>query len=201
MLVGGLALALRWTSYGQALALAAGLIIFNAFVLPRLPWISALLYRPGEREHWVSSGILLYPVSVFILIFLFPVPVVAAMWGLLSCGDGMATLVGRRIGRVRLPWSRRKTLEGLLAFVLVGSISASALCWWSLPNVTSSPPWWRGEEAARFDSLDAGGIILWCVLSSVASALVETLELPVDDNLTVPLGGACVMVGLAYALT
>ncbi len=201
MLVGGLALALRWTSYGQALTLAAGLVVFNAYVLPRLPWISALLYRPGERERRFTSGILLYPVTVFILILFFPVPVAAAMWGALSFGDGMATLAGARMGKTPLPWNRRKTIEGLAAFALIGSLSASLLYWWTLPNMLSSPPWWRGDAVEIFASLDASGIILRCILASVASAFVETVELPIDDNLTAPLGGACVMIGLVYALS
>ena len=94
MMVGAFTLLLRWLSYPQALACAACAIIFNVFILPRLPGSKSHLYRMDERERGFSMGILMYPVSVFLLIFSFPVPVAAAMWGDLSFGDGMATILG-----------------------------------------------------------------------------------------------------------
>jgi dolichol kinase len=198
MLVASFALLLRWLSYPQALACAAGLVIFNAFILPRLPGSRRYLYRAEERERGFSVGILAYPVSVFILILVFPVPVAAAMWGVLSFGDGMATLVGSAVGRRHLPWNPKKTLEGMLAFVLGALPPAAFLYWWTLPNVASSPPWWRSPGALDlFGSPGLGAVIAVSLVTAVACAFLETLETRLDDNLVAPLGGACVMVGLA----
>jgi dolichol kinase len=200
MLVALFALLLRWLSYPQALACAVAAIVFNVFILPRLPGSRERLYRAGERESGFSVGILMYPVSVFILILAFPVPVAAAMWGVLSFGDGMATIVGSRVGNRRLPWNRKKTLEGLLAFVLGGLPAAVFLYWWTLPNVASSPPWWRSSAAnTLFGALGVGQITAVSLVTVIVCAFLETLETRLDDNLVAPLGGACVMVGLIYA--
>jgi dolichol kinase len=200
MLVGMFALLLRWLSYPQALACAVAAVVFNSFILPRLPGSRRSLYRTGEREHGLSAGIFMYPISVFLLILLFPVPVAASMWGVLSFGDAFATLVGARRGKTRLPWSQKKTLEGMVAFVLAALPAATFLYWWTLPNVASSPPWWRSAGAQEVFALGSlGAIFLVVTVSVVVCAFLETLETRLDDNLVAPFGGACVMVGFLYA--
>ena len=201
MLVATFALSLRWLDYPQALACAAGLIVFNVFILPRLPGSRRHLYRPEERESGFSRGILTYPISVFILIFAFPTPVAAAMWGLLSLGDGAATLAGARAGGRPLPWNRKKSFAGLLACVLAGAPSAALLYLWALPNVASSPPWWRSPAAQDlFGSPGIGAVVAVSLLASLAGAILESLDTPLDDNLLAPLGAACAMAGLAHIL-
>lgn len=199
MLVGALALLLRWLSYPQALTLAAGLTVFNLFLLPNLPGAKRYLYRADERARDFSAGILLYPVSVFLLILAFPMPVAAAMWGALAFGDGMASAVGTRAGGRRLPWNRRKSLAGLLAFALTAVPTVAFLYWWTVPNLSSSPPWWRSERSlSLFGSPAPGTIVLVSLVTGVVCAFLETLRLRIDDNIVAPLGGACVMVGLVY---
>ncbi|HVZ21627.1 MAG TPA: hypothetical protein VG871_11220, partial [Vicinamibacterales bacterium] len=110
MAMGGFALLLRWLAWWQAAALAAIALAFNLFALPRL---ARGLYRPGDHERGVH-GIVFYPMSVLLLLLLFPrsPAVVAAAWGILAIGDGVATLVGRAVGGRRWPWNREKTLAG-----------------------------------------------------------------------------------------
>ncbi len=208
MMVGGFALLLRWLSYPLALACAMSAVLFNVFVLPRLPGSKRRLYRPEELERGFSTGILMYPVSVFTLILLFPMPVAASLWGVLSFGDGMATLVGMRAGtragarasvRRGLPWNKAKSLEGLTAFFAAAAPAASFLYWWTIPNVSSSPPWWRSPRALElFGSLAPGAIICISLATAAVCAVLETLNLGVDDNLLAPIGGAGFMVGLIY---
>jgi dolichol kinase len=143
----------------------------------------------------------MYPISVFLLILLFPLPVAASMWGMLSFGDAFATLVGSRGGATKLPWSKQKSLEGMLAFVLASVPAAAFLFWWTLPNLAASPPWWRSVSThAGFASLGIGGVFIVSFVSAVVGAVLETLETRLDDNLIAPLGGACVMTGVIYVL-
>lgn len=199
MLVALFALLLRWLSYPQALACALAAIVFNALVLPRLPGGKQYLYREEERARGFSRGILAYPIAVFTLIFLFPVPVAAAMWGVLSFGDGLATLVGSRPGGRSLPWNAKKTREGMLGFV-VGAVPAAAfLYWWTLPNVGSSPLWWRAESAqAAFGSLSLGRIAILSMATAGVCAFLESLDTKLDDNLLAPLGGAIFLTVMIY---
>lgn len=218
MLVAVFALLLRWLSYPQALACAVAAIVFNAFILPRLPGGKRYLFRAEERERGFSRGILTYPISVFLLILIFPVPVAAAMWGALSFGDGLATLVGTRAGTRAgsragtgagaragggpLPWNPKKTAAGLIAFVLGATPSVAFLYWWTLPNAGSSPPWWRSAAAqAMFNSPQVAGILAASLVAAAACAFLESLDTRIDDNLLAPLGGAIFMTGLIYALS
>ncbi len=200
--VGTFALLLRWLHYPAALFCAAAAVTFNLLILPRLPWSSRYLYRRGERAVAFASGILLYPISVLVLILVFPVPVAASMWGVLSFGDGAATMVGRRIGRRPLPWNRGKTVEGLAGFLAAGIPAALFLYRWTVPNEAGSPPWWRGAQCLAIFHLSETHIVFAVAVATVfCCAILETLRLRVDDNITVPLAGACIMVGLLYALS
>jgi dolichol kinase len=199
MLVALFAILLRWLSYPQALACAVAAIVFNVFILPRLPGGKQRLYRADERERGFSMGILAYPVSVFLLILLFPIPVAAAMWGVLSFGDGPATLVGSLATGGSLPWNSKKTVSGFVAFVLGALPSAAFLFWWTLPNIGSSPPWWRAAASqAKFSSLGSGEILILSFVVAIVCAFLESLETKIDDNLLAPLGGAILMTGLIY---
>jgi dolichol kinase len=199
MLVASFAVLLRWLSYPQALACAVAAIVFNVFILPRLPGGKRYLYRADEREHGFSRGIIAYPISVFLLILLFPVPIAAAMWGVLSFGDGLATLVGSRATGRSLPWNPQKTAAGLAAFVLGALPSAAFLFWWTLSNADASPPWWRSAIVqAKFSSVGAVDIVVVSVVCAVVCAFLESLETRIDDNLLAPLGGAILMMGLIY---
>ena len=111
------------------MVLAGGAVAFNLYALPRL---AGALYRPGEVRRRFLSGIVMYPVAVLLLIVLFPDrrDIVAAAWGVLAFGDGMATLVGRHLASARIPWNREKSVAGSCAFVIFGGAAGSFLCWW-----------------------------------------------------------------------
>jgi dolichol kinase len=202
MLVALFAVLLRWLSYPQALACAVAAIVFNTLILPRLPGGKQHLYRADERERGFSGGILAYPVCVFLLIMLFPTPVAAAMWGVLSFGDGPATLVGSLATGGQLPWNPKKTVSGFIAFVCGATPSAALLFWWTLSNVGSSPPWWHSMDVrAKFAFLGAGEILLLSFVVAIACAFLESLETKIDDNLLAPIGGAILMTGLIYVFS
>jgi uncharacterized protein (TIGR00297 family) len=169
MAMGGFAVLLRWLSWRQAIALAATALLFNVFVLPR---IAANLYRPGDRERGVH-GIVFYPLAVLLLLLVFPVrlDIVAAAWGILAIGDGIATLAGRAIGGTRWPWNRDKTVAGSAAFAIGGAIAGVLLAWWCRPAVVPAPP-------VMF-------VLAAPIVAAIVAALVETMPVRLDDNLSV----------------
>lgn len=176
MAMGGFALLLRFLTSWQAAALAAGALAFNLFMLPA---IGKRLYRPSDSRY--AAGIILYPLAVLLLILCFPKrpDIVAAAWGILAAGDGMATLAGKRLPIARLPWNADKSVGGLLAFVLCGGGAAVALAMWTAPSVTPVPGFLF--------------LIIAPIAAAVVAGLVETIPVGLDDNLRVPAAAAIVL--------
>ena len=175
--MGAVALLLRWLPWWQAVVLAAGALVFNVLVLPRF---GQALYRPGDRERGVH-GIVFYPLAVLLLLVLFPrrPDIVAAAWGILAAGDGLATLAGRAFGGPRWPWNREKTLSGSAAFAVGGAAAGVFLAWWCRPATIPQP-------ALVF-------VMFAPVAAAIVAALVETIPVRLDDNLSVSLTAGAVL--------
>jgi len=202
---GAFALLLRAISSWQATALAALALLFNLALLPRIG--GRRLYRPADEARGFPLGILLYPLSVLLLTLAFPsrLDIVAAAWGILACGDGAATLVGRaaqsnaefaehaensssRLSadsaisafmRGPLPWNPEKTFAGTVAFVVFGALAGVGLAWWVRPAVSPVPP------------------LLFTIAAPIAAALVaalvESIPVRLDDNISVPASAGAVL--------
>jgi uncharacterized protein (TIGR00297 family) len=168
--VGLAAFALRDLGPFRAAVLALAAVVFNVFLLPRLG--GRRLWREDEVASGRSVGMILYPSTVLLLILVFStrLEVAAAAWGFLAFGDGMATLVGRAFGRIRLPWNPEKSWAGTLAYVVWGTGGASALLLWTAPG--------------RYEP---GFAVAVCLAASALAAMLESLPHGLDDNLAVPL--------------
>lgn len=94
----------------------------------------------------------------------------------LAVGDSLCVLVGMRVGGKKLPYNRSKSLEGTLA----GFGSAFAL---------------SSAVLLAIFGLTASEAVPIAFAAAFTGILVETLPLPVDDNISIPL--AC---ALALAL-
>ena len=173
---GFLALMLRWVDPLQLSWLAAAGLFFNALVLPRLSGLG--LWRQEEERSGRAPGVVLYPLTVWLLLVVFArrPEVAAAGWGLLAFGDGAASLIGVAWGRRRLPWNPAKSWAGLTAYWLLGGGAVAVLVEWVAP----------GGYDARF---------VWVISLAVAlvAALLESMPTRLDDNLAVPLIGALLM--------
>ena len=89
---------------------------------------------------------------------------------MLIIGDSASTIVGRRFGRHKLPFKDLKSVEGSIAFFVVGFLSALTL----LP---------------LFPSL----------IGALVGALTEAYS-PIDDNIPVPIISALAMTVVIYWL-
>jgi uncharacterized protein (TIGR00297 family) len=177
------ALLLRFLTWWQAAALAVTALAFNVLVLPRIG--GRRLYRPIDEARGFPLGILLYPLSVLILILAFPErpDIVAAAWGVLAFGDGFATLIGRawnaKAAKTTLRWNGDKTIAGTTAFFVFGSLAGVALACWTRSSVTPRPPLMFSLVAP--------------MVAAAVGALVETIPVRLDDNISVPFSSAGVM--------
>lgn len=141
---------------------AFGAFLLNLLVLPRTSFGRALR-REGE-PRW--NGLVAYPLAVALAYALFP-PVAASVgWAVMALGDPAAALVGRsRPWTARIPWNRKKSVPGTLAFL-------GAAC--------------AGAYLAV--ALQAGSPV--ALVGALVGALVESLPFPGDDNLPVTLCAA-----------
>ena len=185
MSMGAFALLLRWLPWWQAVVLAASALAFNLAVLPRF---AHALYRPGDRARSVH-GIVFYPIAVLLLLLAFPrrPDISAAAWGILAIGDGIATLAGRALGGPRWPWNREKTIAGSAAFAVGGAMAGVFLAWWCRPAMALPP--------AMVFTFTAP------LAAAVVAALVESMPIRLDDNLSVAASAGAVMaLGTAVSL-
>jgi uncharacterized protein (TIGR00297 family) len=176
--MGAFALLLRDLTTWQAAGMALIALLLNLFALPR---IAGRMFRPGEIGRARPGGIVLYPLAVLVLVVTFPrrPDIVAAAWAILAAGDGLAAVVGRRIGGPRWPWNPRKSLAGSAAFFTGGGLAGMALSAWTRPAALPVPPIELALAAP--------------VAAAFVAALVESLPIGLDDNLTVPFTAGAVL--------
>ncbi len=169
------ALLLPYLTWGEALLLTVAAFLFN---LAWLPAFKLNLTRQTGREEYVAArgGILLFPVSVFLLLFIFrhSLYIAAAAWALLSLGDAAAAALGRHATR-RWRLNPRKSWVGTAAYALVGFPGA-----WFMLHYLQAP----------------GSTLRLAVVASLGAAVAAIAELcpsRLDDNLVAPFAGALAM--------
>jgi len=184
--MGGFALALPLIPWWQSVVLASLAVVLNIFALQKL--LGVRLYRPGERRRRLTSGIVLYPLAIvgLLLVFSARVDIVAAAWGILAAGDGMATIVGRRWPIAAIPWNRRKSVGGSLALAVFGGAAGAALAWWCREPVV--PPAYAWYPLVAF-------------AAAAVAAAVETIPISLDDNVSVTASAAAVLWALSLVST
>ncbi|MBI4328959.1 MAG: hypothetical protein HY685_03730 [Chloroflexi bacterium] len=143
---------------------------------PRLHWLLQepvhVLFKPREHDRVTAAT---YLVGATLLCFLlFPARVAGVAVLYTAWGDPLAATVGEKWGR-RRPWG--KSLEGSLG-CLAGAAGAGLLVGTWL-----------------------GGLDLLAVLAgAIVAAFVESLPLPVDDNLAVPVVAGAALSALVAVL-
>lgn len=135
-----------------------GLLLINlTFIGKKIGLVTWFLER-FERTNipFVGWGSACYATGVLIVATFLPsVEQAAAAILILALGDAASTLVGMK-GKIKLPYNKRKTLEGSISFFIA-----------SLPGY-----------------FFVGPVI---IPIAVVGAVVESLDLPFDDNITVPI--------------
>lgn len=162
------AVTLKWLPWPVAAGVCVMAIAGNWLVLHRIVGRGV-----ARHERGYDAGIVLYPVMVLLLILVFRnhLHYAAIAWVLLAFGDGVATLAAKAVRIAPLPWNRQKSWGGLLAFVLAGTAGGLAIAYW----MEFREPW-------------------VVVLAAVAAGVVESLDLGIDDNVTVPVAAAVALV-------
>lgn len=164
------AFALELIPWWAAASVAAVAVLGNWLVLHRV-----VGRRVSRHERGFDAGIVLYPFMVLLLILVFrdALYVAAIAWAFLAFGDGVASLAGKAMRIASLPWNRDKSWGGLIAFFVCAAAAGVTVGFW----MGYRHPW----------------VI---VLAALVAAVVESLPLGVDDNVTVPFAAAVALVVL-----
>ncbi len=136
--------------------------------------------RRGDRKE-ILRGPLIYGIAFVILTVIYwnnsPIGITALM--MLSGGDGLADIIGKRFGKARLFWSKNKSWAGSAAMFL-GGIGFALIVMYIFIQA--------GVFATPFVSFILP--IMWIGLICTA---IESLPLEEYDNVTVPV--AAVLLG------
>lgn len=125
------------------------------------------VYKKKEKRSFSSITLFLFSYFIVLLLFSWPITVVALLY--LSFGDMASKIFGIQFGKTHLFPKTQKDLEGALAYISV-CLAIGYLASHHLPLS-----------------------MLTIVVGAVVAAVVETLPLGVDDNLTVALSSAASM--------
>lgn len=126
--------------------------------LPVISTITRNAASPAELYEFTAAP-LYFAVGILLTLLLFPTPVNGAAVAIFALGDSTASLFGGLISKKPLPFNKGKTLEGsLLGFVFA-----------FLAGVFFVPP-------------------LLALIAAAVAMTIESLPLPVNDNILMPLG-------------
>ena len=170
----GLLLLLQWHLITPGILL--GILCAGGFLsllslrwqLPGLQAILAIFERPQQRKTFPGQGSFFLVLGVLLSMLLFPEPIALAAIAIMALGDSVTNVFGRYFGEIRLPYNRKKTVDGVL--IGIGAATLGALFFVPL------------------------GVAL---AASTMAMFVETWDLkigvPIDDNVLVPLVAGGVM--------
>ncbi len=177
-------------------ALAVAAIVLNWVVLP-LTGRDRDFRRDGER---FVNGVRVYPIAVLLIIVLFPLKVATASWAVLAVGDAFSNLIGRRFGKTKLPWHTKKTWAGTFGFFITAFPAAAAFFLYTqhFAGGAALLSLWAGSASAAPTSVPVALVATGA--GALAAALLESLDIRLDDNLSVSLGSGAVIVALLLAL-
>lgn len=136
----------------------------------RMPLISSITRCAATKAelHEFAFAPIFFALGILLTLLLFPTSEGNAAIATFSLGDSVAAIVGETLGRKRLPFNKGKTVEGSVAGAVAGFLAAL---------VYVSP--------------------LKALVAAATAAIVESLPLPVNDNLAVPLTTAVTLTLMA----
>lgn len=149
--------------------LVAGLLVYSfaesmrlqGKELPLITKLTRMASRTRDRDRAVLGPITL-GLGALLCLMLYPEPAASVGIYALAFGDGLSSVVGKLFGRIRMPFTGGKTLEGSLAAFL-------AIFWAA----------WA-----------ASGNAVTALAVAIFGTFLEALPLEDLDNLVIPLGTA-----------
>lgn len=153
--------------------LSVALVVFISIIFlidkkHHIFFFSTILKCCRRQDDEIGFILFFIGITLTLIIFQFNMAVANAAILILLFGDSASTIVGQKWGKNRLPLNKKKTLEGSLAFLVVGLLVA----------LTQLP-------------------LIPAFLGAFSGALTEAYS-PIDDNIPIPLVAGLVMSLIIY---
>ncbi len=147
------------------LLLSATTVVYAGSELARverrkIPLISSITLKAAtvSEQHELTVTPIFLALGIALSLVFFQSPVAYASIAVISLGDSAASIFGRFFGKTSIPFNKGKNLEGSVSGFAFALVGAS--CFLSIPSA---------------------------IIGATIGMIVETLPLPVNDNLSVPL--------------
>ena len=120
---------------GLAVGLLSGGVLFysaceflriSGYHVPLISRVTALASRRRDGDRFVLGPVTL-GLGALIALLLYPNPAASIAIYALAFGDGLSSLVGKSFGRIRLPLTGGKSLEGSITCLLAVFVASFAL--------------------------------------------------------------------------
>ena len=117
--------------------------------------------RNKDLKVMPAKGAINFFIGIFFVSIFFDIKTLYISIAVLYLGDSFSTIVGKKFGKHKIPYNRKKSLEGFIAFVVFSFIGTIFFC-----NVKTA------------------------IILSIFGAFIESLPIKIDDNITIPISVA-----------
>lgn len=170
--------------------LDAGSIIVVTVICVVLTALFLALFRVVQRdgESDLLLTVLSYPATILVTLMLFPAHAefAAVVVVVLAFGDTAAHFFGKLLGGPRLPWNRKKTYAGAIAFVAVAA-----------PLATLA--YWAEARTPTMSSVPLALAAICGVSAALVGSVAESWPTRLTDNLRVGVSAALAVVVAHFA--
>jgi HAD superfamily phosphoserine phosphatase-like hydrolase len=134
-----------------------------------LPIISTVTWKAAVKSelYQFTTAPIFFAFGIILTLILFPTPINYASITILTFGDGFATIFGKLLGKTKLPYNKAKNLEGSFFGFLFAFFGALAFL---------TP--------------------MKAFLGALTGIIIESLPLPINDNITIPIASALTLIAL-----
>jgi len=143
-------------------------IRINGYAFPMLGSITKSSIRKTE-EKGIAYGPVTLILGACISLILFPAYISSAVILIVAFSDTAATLIGKKLGRHRVPYNKKKSIEGSMAALIVAFLCGYIY----LP-------------------------LFPALVAAFSSTIIESLPLKSLDNLFMPIGTGIILYSLSY---
>lgn len=182
--------------YWLILSLGLAVLALSYVIKPKAAWWLRVLSKPRDRIRGEITGLRGYCMVVTLLIVLWPlaswltgvesVRFVMFGWAALALGDGLAGLVGPGPAvAATVFWNKSKTWWGF-AGCIAGTYLAFCLSMLVPVPQLAAYPWPQ--------------IVVLALPISIIVALLESLDIPIDDNYLVGIGAPLLAAGVVLVV-